>query len=36
MWTPICAGIEIEPTDKLPEPQPNDIPSLEEALNLGG
>jgi outer membrane protein TolC len=28
------AGIEIEPTDKLPEPTPNDIASLEEALNL--
>jgi outer membrane protein TolC len=28
------AGIEIEPTDKLPEPAPNDIPSLQDALNL--
>jgi len=28
------AGVPIEPTDKLPEPSPNDIPSLEEALNL--
>jgi outer membrane protein TolC len=28
------AGIEIEPTDKLPQPTPNDIASLEEALNL--
>ncbi len=28
------AGVGIEPTDKLPEPSPNDIPSLEEALNL--
>jgi len=28
------AGVEIEPTDKLPEPTPNDIASLEEALNL--
>jgi outer membrane protein TolC len=27
------AGVGIEPTDKLPEPTPNDIPSLEEALN---
>jgi outer membrane protein TolC len=27
------AGVAIEPTDKLPEPTPNDIPSLEEALN---
>jgi outer membrane protein TolC len=27
-------GVGIEPTDKLPEPIPNDIPSLEEALNL--
>jgi outer membrane protein TolC len=27
------AGIGIEPTDKLPEPTPNDIPSLDEALN---
>jgi outer membrane protein TolC len=27
------AGIGIEPTDRLPEPAPNDIPSLEEALN---
>jgi outer membrane protein TolC len=30
------AGVGIEPTDKLPEPMPNDIPSLEEALNLAG
>jgi outer membrane protein TolC len=28
------AGVAIEPTDKLPEPTPNDIPSLDEALNL--
>jgi outer membrane protein TolC len=28
------AGAGIEPTDKLPQPTPNDIPSLEEALNL--
>ena len=28
------AGVPIEPTDKLPEPAPNDIPSLGEALNL--
>jgi outer membrane protein len=28
------AGIGIEPTDKLPEPMPNDIPSLEEALSV--
>jgi outer membrane protein TolC len=28
------AGVPIEPTDKLPAPQPNDILSLEEALNL--
>ena len=28
------AGLPIEPTDKLPEPSSNDIPSLEEALNL--
>ena len=28
------AGAVIEPTDKLPEPAPNDIPSLDEALNL--
>jgi outer membrane protein TolC len=28
------AGVPIEPTDKLPEPAPNDIPSLEEALKL--
>jgi outer membrane protein TolC len=27
------ASVVIEPTDKLPEPTPNDIPSLEEALN---
>ena len=27
------AGVAIEPTDKLPEPKPNDIPSLEEALS---
>jgi outer membrane protein TolC len=27
------ASVAIEPTDKLPEPTPNDIPSLEEALN---
>jgi outer membrane protein TolC len=28
------ASVPIEPTDKLPEPSSNDIPSLEEALNL--
>jgi len=28
------AAVPIEPTDKLPEPTPNDIPSLQEALNL--
>ena len=28
------ASVPIEPTDKLPEPSPNDIPSLEEALDL--
>jgi outer membrane protein TolC len=28
------AGVGIEPTDKLPEPTPNDIASLDEALNL--
>ena len=28
------AAVPIEATDKLPEPRPNDIPSLEEALNL--
>ncbi len=28
------AAVPIEPTDKLPEPAANDIPSLEEALNL--
>jgi len=27
------AGIGIEPTDKLPEPMPNDIPPLQEALS---
>ena len=27
------AGVGIEPTDKLPEPKPNDIPSLQEALS---
>ena len=27
------ASVRIEPTDKLPEPSPNDIPSLAEALN---
>ncbi len=30
------ASVPIEPTDKLPAPQPNDIPSLEDALNLAG
>lgn len=25
-------GVGIEPTDKLPEPQPNDIPAMQEAL----
>ena len=28
------AGVAIEPTDKLPAPTPNDIASLDEALNL--
>jgi outer membrane protein TolC len=28
------ASVPIEPTDKLPEPAPNDIPSLQDALNL--
>jgi len=28
------AGVPIEPTDKLPAPQTNDIPSLQDALNL--
>jgi outer membrane protein TolC len=28
------AKVDIEPTDNLPEPKPNDIPSLEEALTL--
>jgi outer membrane protein TolC len=28
------ASVGIEPTDKLPEPKSDDIPSLEEALNL--
>jgi len=28
------ASVPIEPTDKLPEPNPSDIPTLEEALNL--
>ena len=28
------AAVPIEPTDKLPEPSPNDIPSLQDALNL--
>jgi len=28
------AAVPIDPTDKLPEPSPNDITSLEEALNL--
>jgi outer membrane protein TolC len=28
------SGVAIEPTDKLPEPTPNDILSLDEALNL--
>jgi len=28
------AGVSIEATDKLPEPQPNDIASLQEALSL--
>ena len=28
------AVVPIEPTDKLPEPGPNDIPSLQDALNL--
>jgi outer membrane protein TolC len=27
------AGVRIEPTDKLPEPNPNDVPSLQEALS---
>ena len=28
------AAVPIEPTGKLPEPSPNDIPSLQDALNL--
>jgi len=28
------AAVPIEPTDKLPEPNPSDIPSLDQALNL--
>jgi outer membrane protein len=28
------ASVPIEPTDKLPEPAPDDIPSLQDALNL--
>jgi outer membrane protein len=27
------AGVEIDATDSLPEPSPNDIPSLQEAIN---
>jgi outer membrane protein len=30
--TPALAGIEIDPTDNLPEPKPGDIPPLAEAL----
>ena len=30
--TPELAGVEIEPTDNLPEPKPGDIPSLAQAL----
>jgi outer membrane protein len=30
--TPELAGVEIEPTDNLPEPGPGDIPPLEQAL----
>ncbi len=30
--TPALAGIELDATDHLPEPQPNDIPPLAEAL----
>ena len=31
--TPELAAVEIEPTDQLPVPKPNDIPSLQEAIN---
>jgi outer membrane protein len=31
--TPELAGVEIDATDSLPEPKPNDIPSLQEAIN---
>ncbi len=30
--TPELAGVEIDATDSLPEPKPNDIPSLEQAV----
>lgn len=30
--TPELAGVEIDATDSLPEPKPNDIPSLEQAI----
>jgi outer membrane protein len=31
--SPELAGVEIDATDSLPEPKPNDIPSLQEAIN---
>src|SRR5579863_7442717 len=31
---PSLAGLDVEVTDKLPEPTPNDVPTLQEALNL--
>lgn len=31
---PELAGAQIDPADKLPDPTPSDIPSLDEALNL--
>jgi outer membrane protein len=30
--TPVLAGVEVEPTNNLPEPSPGDIPPLEQAL----
>ncbi|HEV2176675.1 MAG TPA: TolC family protein [Terriglobia bacterium] len=33
---PALAEAEIDVTDKLPEPQPGDVPPLEEALKLAG
>jgi outer membrane protein len=31
--TPELANVEIDATDSLPEPKPNDIPTLQEAIN---